>query len=50
MQCSATYAGTSLAFRDRLILDWNKTQQEQTWADQKRVYCAAYLEIWWRRC
>ncbi|KAB2573091.1 Glycogen phosphorylase 1 [Lasiodiplodia hormozganensis] len=38
----ATYAGTSLAFRDRLILDWNKTQQEQTWADQKRVY---YLSL-----
>ncbi|EKG14028.1 Glycosyl transferase family 35 [Macrophomina phaseolina MS6] len=38
----ATYAGTSLAFRDRLILDWNKTQQEQTFADQKRVY---YLSL-----
>ncbi|OMP82167.1 Glycogen phosphorylase [Diplodia seriata] len=38
----ATYAGTSLAFRDRLILDWNKTQQEQTWADQKRIY---YLSL-----
>lgn len=38
----ATYAGTSLAFRDRLILDWNKTQQEQTFADQKRIY---YLSL-----
>ncbi|KAK8232911.1 glycosyl transferase [Phyllosticta capitalensis] len=38
----ATYAGTSLAFRDRLIIDWNKTQQEQTFADQKRVY---YLSL-----
>ncbi|KAF2089506.1 glycosyltransferase family 35 protein [Saccharata proteae CBS 121410] len=38
----ATYAGTALAFRDRLIIDWNKTQQEQTWADQKRVY---YLSL-----
>ncbi|KAF2136842.1 glycosyltransferase family 35 protein [Aplosporella prunicola CBS 121167] len=38
----ATYAGTALAFRDRLVLDWNKTQQEQTLADQKRVY---YLSL-----
>lgn len=36
---SAAYAGTALAFRDRLILDWNKTQQTQTFTDQKRVYC-----------
>lgn len=36
---SAAYAGTALAFRDRLVLDWNKTQQSQTFADQKRVYC-----------
>ena len=36
---SAAYAGTALAFRDRLVLDWNKTQQTQTFADQKRVYC-----------
>lgn len=35
----AAYAGTALAFRDRLVLDWNKTQQTQTFADQKRVYC-----------
>ncbi|KAF2201971.1 glycogen phosphorylase-like protein [Delitschia confertaspora ATCC 74209] len=38
----ATYAGTALAFRDRLVLDWNKTQQNQTFADQKRVY---YLSL-----
>ncbi|KAF2472823.1 glycosyl transferase [Lindgomyces ingoldianus] len=38
----ATYAGTAMAFRDRLILDWNKTQQNQTFADQKRVY---YLSL-----
>ena len=36
---SAAYAGTALAFRDRLVLDWNKTQQSQTFADPKRVYC-----------
>jgi starch phosphorylase len=35
----AAYGGTALAFRDRLVLDWNKTQQSQTFADQKRVYC-----------
>lgn len=40
---SAAYAGTALAFRDRLVLDWNKTQQSQTFADQKRVYCT---EAW----
>ncbi|KAF2747807.1 glycosyltransferase family 35 protein [Sporormia fimetaria CBS 119925] len=39
---SAAYAGTALAFRDRLVLDWNKTQQTQTFADQKRVY---YLSL-----
>jgi starch phosphorylase len=38
----AAYAGTSLAFRDRLIIDWNKTQQHQTYADQKRIY---YLSL-----
>lgn len=38
---SAAYAGTALAFRDRLVLDWNKTQQSQTFADQKRIYCEA---------
>jgi len=35
----AAYAGTALAFRDRLIIDWNKTQQDHTLKDQKRVYC-----------
>ena len=35
----AAYAGTALAFRDRLIVDWNRTQQQQTLADQKRIYC-----------
>lgn len=39
---SAAYAATSLAFRDRLILEWNKTQQRQTFADSKRVY---YLSL-----
>ncbi|KAF7597618.1 Non-essential glycogen phosphorylase [Aspergillus hancockii] len=38
----AAYSGTALAFRDRLIIDWNKTQQRQTSADQKRVY---YLSL-----
>lgn len=36
---SAAYSGTALAFRDRLVIDWNKTQQRQTFADQKRIYC-----------
>ena len=39
---SAAYQGTALAFRDRLIMDWNKTQQDQTMTDQKRVY---YLSL-----
>ncbi|KLU85991.1 glycogen phosphorylase [Magnaporthiopsis poae ATCC 64411] len=38
----AAYSAASLAFRDRLILDWNKTQQRQTFADPKRVY---YLSL-----
>ena len=38
---SAAYSGASLAFRDRLVIEWNKTQQRQTFADQKRVYCMA---------
>ncbi|KAF2154147.1 glycosyltransferase family 35 protein [Myriangium duriaei CBS 260.36] len=38
----AAYGGTALAFRDRLVIDWNKTQQRQTFADQKRVY---YLSL-----
>lgn len=39
---SAAYSGTALAFRDRLIIEWNKTQQRQTSADQKRIY---YLSL-----
>ena len=39
---TAAYAATSLAFRDRLILEWNRTQQRQTFADSKRVY---YLSL-----
>lgn len=38
----AAYGGTALAFRDRLIVNWNKTQQRQTTADQKRLY---YLSL-----
>ncbi|KAK4948139.1 Non-essential glycogen phosphorylase [Elasticomyces elasticus] len=38
----AAYSGTALAFKDRLIIDWNKTQQRQTFADQKRIY---YLSL-----
>ncbi|KAK1827623.1 family 35 putative glycosyltransferase [Podospora conica] len=39
---TAAYAAASLAFRDRLILQWNRTQQRQTFADAKRVY---YLSL-----
>lgn len=39
---AAAYGATSLAFRDRLILEWNRTQQRQTFADSKRVY---YLSL-----
>lgn len=39
---TAAYTATSLAFRDRLILEWNRTQQRQTFADSKRVY---YLSL-----
>lgn len=39
---SAAYSASSLAFRDRLVKDWNKTQQRQTYADSKRVY---YLSL-----
>jgi len=39
---SAAYSAASLAFRDRLILEWNRTQQRQTFADSKRVY---YLSL-----
>ncbi|KAJ6180934.1 hypothetical protein N7519_011395 [Penicillium mononematosum] len=38
----AAYSGTALAFRDRLIIEWNRTQQRQTFTDQKRVY---YLSL-----
>jgi len=38
----AAYSAASLAFRDRLVLEWNKTQQRQTFADPKRVY---YLSL-----
>ncbi len=39
---TAAYAAASLAFRDRLITDWNRTQQRQTFVDGKRVY---YLSL-----
>ncbi|CAK7208500.1 Non-essential glycogen phosphorylase [Sporothrix bragantina] len=39
---TAAYAATSLAFRDRLVIEWNRTQQRQTFADSKRVY---YLSL-----
>lgn len=39
---AAAYGGTALAFRDRLIVNWNKTQQAQAMAGQKRVY---YLSL-----
>lgn len=39
---SAAYAACALAFRDRLILEWNRTQQRQTYVDSKRVY---YLSL-----
>jgi starch phosphorylase len=43
----AAYSGTALAFRDRLIIEWNKTQQRQTLNDQKRVYCnTEWLTLW----
>ncbi|EEH36222.2 glycogen phosphorylase [Paracoccidioides lutzii Pb01] len=38
----AAYSGTALAFRDRLVIEWNKTQQHHTFVDQKRVY---YLSL-----
>lgn len=38
----AAYSATSLALRDRLVKQWNKTQQRQTLADNKRVY---YLSL-----
>jgi starch phosphorylase len=39
---AAAYAGTALALRDKLVIEWNKTQQNQTLRDQKRVY---YLSL-----
>jgi len=36
---AAAYQGSALAFRDRLIVNWNKTQQRQATADPKRLYC-----------
>ncbi|KAK5135683.1 Non-essential glycogen phosphorylase [Meristemomyces frigidus] len=39
---AAAYAGTALAFRDRLVIEWNRTQQQHTYADPKRVY---YLSL-----
>ncbi|KAF1823357.1 glycosyltransferase family 35 protein [Dissoconium aciculare CBS 342.82] len=33
---AAAYSGTALAFRDRLVIAWNKTQQNQTFADPKQ--------------
>ncbi|KXJ95701.1 glycogen phosphorylase [Microdochium bolleyi] len=39
---TAAYSATALAFRDRLIKDWNKTQQRQTFTDSKRIY---YLSL-----
>ncbi|KAI5922589.1 glycogen phosphorylase [Camillea tinctor] len=39
---TAAYSATSLALRDRLILEWNKTQQRQTYRDSKRIY---YLSL-----
>ena len=39
---TAAYAAASLAFRDRLITHWNRTQQRQTFSDTKRVY---YLSL-----
>jgi hypothetical protein len=41
---SAAYSGTALAFRDRLVIEWNKTQQRHTFADQKRVYCEEHVK------
>ncbi|RFU35613.1 hypothetical protein B7463_g682, partial [Scytalidium lignicola] len=39
---TAGYAAASLAFRDRMIMEWNHTQQRQTFADDKRIY---YLSL-----
>jgi len=39
---TAGYAAAGLAFRDRMIMEWNHTQQRQTFADDKRIY---YLSL-----
>jgi glycogen phosphorylase len=39
---NAAYSAAALAFRDRLIVEWNRTQQRQTFSDTKRVY---YLSL-----
>lgn len=44
MLFSAAYSGAALALRDRLIIEWNKTQQRQSFEDQKRVYCKPFLD------
>lgn len=38
----AAYQAASHAIRDKLLVEWNRTQQAQTTADQKRVY---YLSL-----
>ncbi|CCF60024.1 hypothetical protein KAFR_0I02450 [Kazachstania africana CBS 2517] len=38
----AAYDATSMAIRDNLVIDWNKTQQKFTTRDPKRVY---YLSL-----
>ena len=47
---SAAYAGTALAFRDRLVIEWNRTQQNQTLADPKRVYCESTRKLGADQC
>lgn len=39
---TAAYSATALAFRDQLVIEWNKTQQRQTFTDSKRIY---YLSL-----
>ncbi|KAI1813393.1 glycosyltransferase family 35 protein [Poronia punctata] len=39
---SAAYSAASLALRDRLVKEWNNTQQRHTLKDSKRVY---YLSL-----
>ncbi|KAI9789395.1 MAG: Non-essential glycogen phosphorylase [Peltula sp. TS41687] len=34
----AAYGGAALAFKDLLVILWNKNQQRQTFADPKRLY------------